>query len=930
MQSPVPPKPCYRFGLFRVDRDNGKLLRQGVPVKIQEQPLRVLCLLLERAGQIVTREELRQSLWSEGTYVEFDGSLNAALKRLRLALGDDADNPIFIETVPRRGYRFIAPVEIEETLKAEPAERTGPQFELRTSIYPRSTNAWRIALLTAIFVILAVGIVTSYHRIVSAKEKSRVASQVPIRMRPSVAILGFNNISARETDAWLNTGFSEMLSTELAAGGKLRLVSAEQVSELKKTVLADKPSTLSGNTLGKIRQDLGADYVVLGAYSVLPTATPQVRIDLRLQDTAAGETVTSISETGSEADLFQLVSRVGARLRDRLAMPMMPGDEAGVQASLSSNPETERWYAEGLEKLRAFDALGARELLERAVAADPNFALARSALAEAWSDLGYDAKAQDESKKAFELAQQLPGPDRLLIEGRYRELSHQWDNAVSIYRTLFDFFPDEIEYGLRLANAQKQGGKKDQAALTVQRLRKLPVPVAQDARIDLAEEQNLEGTGQYQAAVDVTARAISKARANDLRLLLAQALCRQGSVLALLGEGDKAIAAAEEARNIYSVAGDQFGAAASLVVIGKVQYLRGDYEAGERIFQQTVVTDRSIGHKSGEAFDLRFLANGRAVKGDLQGAKRFYEQALAIYREIDDRAHVAYTLTETAWVYKAGGQPMATLPIYNEALSLFRDMQDQQGVALVLDEKCNVSVTLGELEQGRQACEEALGLFRKSGEKNLLTRTLSDLANIDSIEDKLEESRAMFNEALNMDRQSGDQGQAVWVTLGLAEVAMEEGHLEEAKHEVQDALNYLHQHADSNDEINAQSLLAEIALTEGNLVEAHRALDAAGALLHTHQGWTARYIYTITDARLETADGKLSGARSSLISVLNEAKKHNYVHYELEARLALCEVEAKTNPASALAHEKVLEQEARQKQFGMIARKAQALANRIG
>src|SRR5579863_10188250 len=114
MEAPVLPKRVYRFGLFQVDPDGGKLLRQGVPVRLQEQPLRVLCLLLERPREIVTREDLRQSLWPEGTYVEFDGSLNAALKRLRFALGDDADNPIFIETVPRRGYRFIAPVQQEQ------------------------------------------------------------------------------------------------------------------------------------------------------------------------------------------------------------------------------------------------------------------------------------------------------------------------------------------------------------------------------------------------------------------------------------------------------------------------------------------------------------------------------------------------------------------------------------------------------------------------------------------------------------------------------------------------------------------------------------------------------------------------------------------------------------------------------------------------
>lgn len=102
----------YRFGLFEADLDLGTLTRQGTPVRLQEQPFRILALLLESPGEIQTREELRKKIWPEGTYVEFDGSMNTALMKLRAALNDSADNPIFIETVPRRGYRFIAPVEL--------------------------------------------------------------------------------------------------------------------------------------------------------------------------------------------------------------------------------------------------------------------------------------------------------------------------------------------------------------------------------------------------------------------------------------------------------------------------------------------------------------------------------------------------------------------------------------------------------------------------------------------------------------------------------------------------------------------------------------------------------------------------------------------------------------------------------------------------
>src|SRR6202171_567171 len=101
-----------KFGLFEVDLGRSTLSRQGIRIKIQEQPFRILELLLRQNGEIVTREQLRLALWPEGTHVNFDGSLNAALKKLRAALQDDAENPRFIETVPRQGYRFVAPVHV--------------------------------------------------------------------------------------------------------------------------------------------------------------------------------------------------------------------------------------------------------------------------------------------------------------------------------------------------------------------------------------------------------------------------------------------------------------------------------------------------------------------------------------------------------------------------------------------------------------------------------------------------------------------------------------------------------------------------------------------------------------------------------------------------------------------------------------------------
>src|SRR3981081_2194654 len=128
MGSAVSSGQVFRFGLFEAVVARNTLTRNGVPIKIQDQPFHVLIMLLEHPAEIILREELRQKLWPQGTFVDFDGSLNVILKKLRAALNDDSDNPRFIETVPRRGYRFIAPVSVAGT-KSEPVLSTNLSAE---------------------------------------------------------------------------------------------------------------------------------------------------------------------------------------------------------------------------------------------------------------------------------------------------------------------------------------------------------------------------------------------------------------------------------------------------------------------------------------------------------------------------------------------------------------------------------------------------------------------------------------------------------------------------------------------------------------------------------------------------------------------------------------------------------------------------------
>jgi TolB-like protein len=183
------------------------------------------------------------------------------------------------------------------------------------------------------------------------------------------------NLSGRPDEAWLSTALSEMLATELAAGEQMRAVPGEKVAQAKIDLGLVAADGYSAETLARIRANLGSDVVVLGSYTALgQKSNGRIRVDLRLQEAATGETIAEVATTGSETELFDLVTRAGLQLREKLGVEAVSADQAaGVRASAPANSEAARLYAEGLGKLRVFDALAARDLLVKAVAVEPGY-----------------------------------------------------------------------------------------------------------------------------------------------------------------------------------------------------------------------------------------------------------------------------------------------------------------------------------------------------------------------------------------------------------------------------------------------------------------------------------------------------------------------------------------------------------------------------
>jgi TolB-like protein len=267
----------------------------------------------------------------------------------------------------------------------------------------------------------------------SSQAASQASGQARAQRR-AVAVLGFKNLSGKPQCAWLSTALSEMLTTELAAGERLRTVPGEAVSRAKLELGVPDAESLAPDTLAKIRSNLGADFVVMGSYLALGDPSGSVRLDVRLQDAAAGETLAALAETGTEDRLFDLASSAGAALRAKLGAGSVTATEAAAaQAGLPSGPEAARLYARGLESMRRFEFAQAKDEMERLVALSPGSPLAHAALADAWSSMGYMDNARAETRRPS-TSRACPGRNTL-HRARFREANAS-GTKPRVYRSL--------------------------------------------------------------------------------------------------------------------------------------------------------------------------------------------------------------------------------------------------------------------------------------------------------------------------------------------------------------------------------------------------------------------------------------------------------------------------------------------------------------
>jgi TolB-like protein/DNA-binding winged helix-turn-helix (wHTH) protein len=360
---PAESRRIYRFDVFEVDTLAHELRRQGVSVRLQEQPYQILLLLLERAGQAVTREELRHKIWPSSVFVDFDHGLNNAIARLREALGDDAATPRFIGTIPRVGYRFVGAVAVDQPEASEAWNR---------SRWPAVAASVATAALLVTLLTLAL-----FDR---RDEQAAVSEAVAA---PSIAVLPFVNMSSDPENEHFSDGLTEELVSKLAGIRGLRVVARTSAFRFK-----DKPESAAA-----IADALQVDHLIEGS---VRRSEGHLRITAQLIDARTDEHIWSRTFDRDIGDIFQIQEEIALAVASALKVSLIESEELRIRTRGTNDPEAHRLYliaqSHLLARTKTPDPNVAKLSLEAAIERDPKFAAAHAGLARyhfrrAWGSL---------------------------------------------------------------------------------------------------------------------------------------------------------------------------------------------------------------------------------------------------------------------------------------------------------------------------------------------------------------------------------------------------------------------------------------------------------------------------------------------------------------------------------------------------------------
>jgi tetratricopeptide (TPR) repeat protein len=511
----------------------------------------------------------------------------------------------------------------------------------------------------------------------------------------------------------------------------------------------------------------------------------------------------------------------------------------------------------------------------------------------------------------------------LLVEARFYETGKDWGKAIEAYQTLFSFFPDNLEYGLQLANVETSGGRGKDALKGLAALSATGAQAKGDPRIDLARAAAAASLGDDRLRRDAADLAAQEAGERGATLLVARARTTECRALANLGENEKAQTTCEEARQIYTAAGDRGALAQTLHTMAEVPINQGDFAAAEKLYSQALTITRAIGDEQGQARELINLGLISAKKGDFTTARRIYDESFRSYQKAGDKNGMAGVMGNTGTLLRMQGKLHDALINYQKTLTLSNEVGHRGSAAEALTAIGDVLLEEGDLPGAYKMYQQASTIQHEIGGKGAYASTLVQMGRVFRQQAEADKAYRAYLDALSVQEQLGNKSDDAETRLALAELDCDSGKGAEAEQLSRTAVEAFRADAYADQEIFAQSILSRSLLQQGKVDDARAAIAEAVRLSEKSRDVTVRIPVMLDHANFMAAGKKLAEGEKAAQQALTQARKLGLFRLQLEASLTLGQIEMQAkNPAAARARLQALEKSARARGFELIAQKA--------
>jgi eukaryotic-like serine/threonine-protein kinase len=740
---------------------------------------------------------------------------------------------------------------------------------------------------------LVVALIGSGWALKSGVFRSGAPNSVPVAKGPevSLAILPFQNGSGDSSLDWLGSNLADMLSTDVGQSTHLRIISTDRLHQVLSDLRVTPGTSIDPTIVGRVAEFTNADTVVSGNYVKFGD---KIHIEATVQDLKHDRRVPLKVDAASEKEIPGTVDRLAELIRQNLSFSPDVVKElkaSSFQPSSKSVPAL-RDYSQATELLREGKNLDAVKMLQAVVQEDPQFALAYSRLAEADLELGYDAEAEKNSRKAVELSQTLPAAEKYLVEAANARVMKDNKKAIEAYENLAKIFPGNSDVEYALGNLYSNNGEYDKAR-------------TQFAAILKADPKNIKALWQmgnleyqqdnYQAALEPLNTALSLAVQVDNQEQKALILHSLGISYRLMNKPDDAIKSLQDSMEITRKLGLKRQLALSLSELANSQMTIGKFDAAMASDNQALQILRELGVKKDYGDVLINRGLHYTMRGDYDKALQDYKDALQIERDAGDVNYQALCLNNIGYVYSQKNDTDNALIYYQQSLELRQKVNEPVYLAQTLSGLGDVYTAMGDYDKALENQMKALDNSRKANDTHSAAGVSQSVGEILTYQGRLGAALSAMQDSVNGFRSTNDKSVELVDSLNdLADTLILVGRGDESAKLLEEATKVASELKNESIQSELLNTQGDAAYYRGDYKAARSAYEQAAQVAAKTKDREKILIPKMNLARVSIAEGRAQAAIPELRAAIQQAESLHLKYYSLRGSVDLAEAMIKS------------------------------------